>query len=305
MTAGSGPAGTAPTPASAWWLAIRPKTLTMAIVPVLTGAAAALSVTGSFALPQFLLALSAALAIQIGTNLFNDWRDAQTGLDTADRLGPTRVTASGLIAPDAVKRMAYAAFLYAAAAGALAVVIGGPAMAVIAATSILAGYCYSRGPWPISNSPFGEVFVLAFFGGVAVLGTYWLMVGTWSVAAIACGLQIGLPAAAVLLVNNHRDREGDAASGRRTLAILLGPDATRQLYRLFMVGACLFGIVVAVVTGSFGPLATLTALPLALSLSGAMAALPIGRDLNAILARTAQFQAVLGGLLVIGLLIGV
>jgi 1,4-dihydroxy-2-naphthoate octaprenyltransferase len=296
--------GTVAASASIWWMAIRPRTLSMAIVPVAVGAASAVAASGGFAVFGFLIALSVALAIQIGTNLLNDWRDGESGLDSAERLGPTRVTASGLIKPANVKRMAYIAFGCAAAAGLLAIVIGGWPMAVIGGASLVAGLGYSNGPRPISGTPFGEIFVLAFFGVAAVLGTHWLMAGAWSLGALACGLQIGLPAAAVLLVNNHRDREGDAASGRRTLAILLGPDRSRQLYGIIVLAACGLGVAVALATLSFGPLATLAALPLALALRQRMAAEPIGRGLNEVLVRTAQFQVLLGVLLVCGLLIG-
>ena len=297
--------GTVAASASIWWMAIRPRTLSMAIVPVVVGAASAVAATGSFAVLGFLIALSVALAIQIGTNLLNDWRDGEFGLDTEQRLGPTRVTASGLMKPADVKRMAYIAFGCAAVAGLGAILLGGWPMAVIGASSLVAGLGYSNGPRPISGTPFGEVFVLAFFGVAAVLGTHWLMAGTWSLGAIAAGLQVGLPAAAVLLVNNHRDREGDAASGRHTLAILLGPDRSRQLYGFIVLAACGFGAVVALATLSFGPLATLAVLPLAFALRQRIDAEPIGRGLNEVLVRTAQFQVLLGVLLVCGLLIGV
>jgi 1,4-dihydroxy-2-naphthoate octaprenyltransferase len=260
--------------------------------------------SGQFAVLAFLIALAVALAIQIGTNLLNDWRDGESGLDAADRLGPTRVTASGLMKPADVKRMAYIAFGCAAVAGLFAILVGGLPMLVIGAASLVAGLGYSNGPRPISGTPFGEVFVLAFFGVAAVVGTHWLMAGQWSVGAFACGLQIGLPAAAVLLVNNHRDRVGDAASGRRTLAILLGPDRSRDLYGYIVFGACGFGAVIALATLSFGPLATFAMLPLALALRRRMAAEPIGPGLNEVLVRTAQFQVLLGVLLICGLLIG-
>ncbi|WP_055038630.1 1,4-dihydroxy-2-naphthoate octaprenyltransferase [Blastochloris viridis] len=297
--------GTGAASASIWWMAIRPRTLSMAIVPVAVGAASAVAGSGRFAVLGFLIALAVALAIQIGTNLLNDWRDGESGLDTADRLGPTRVTASGLMKPADVKRMAYIAFGCAAVAGLFAIVLGGVPMLVIGAASLVAGLGYSNGPRPISGTPFGEVFVLAFFGLAAVVGTHWLMTGAWSLTALMCGLQIGLPAAAVLLVNNHRDRVGDAASGRRTLAILLGPERSQSLYGLIMVGACLFGVLVALTSLSFGPLATLAALPLALALRRRIAAEAVGPGLNEVLVRTAQFQVLLGVLLVCGLLIAV
>lgn len=287
---------------SPWWLAIRPRTLTMAIVPVVTGAVIAYAETARFALVPFLAALTVALAVQIGTNLLNDASDGESGLDRPGRLGPPRVTAEGLIKASEVKRAALLAFLAAALAGAVALVEGGLPILFIGIASLAAGWAYSRGPRPISATPFGEVFVLAFFGVAAVIGTHWLIAKAPSLVALLSGVVVGLPAAAVLLVNNHRDRDGDAIAGRRTLAIVLGIDGARRLYGALLIAAAVLGLPVALAAGAMGPALTMLATPLAASLYRLIAVEPIGRGLNALLARTARYQVIVAALLIAGLL---
>jgi 1,4-dihydroxy-2-naphthoate octaprenyltransferase len=293
----------APSSARVWWTAIRPRTLTMAVVPVLTGAVLAWHEAAMFRLWPFLAALASALSIQIGTNLLNDASDCESGVDRAGRLGPPRVTAQGWASPAEVKRGAMLAFLAAAVSGLYCVDAGGLPILVIGIASLAAGFAYSRGPVTISASAAGEMFVLVFFGVAAVTGTAWLMNLKPSLAAFPAGVLIGLPSSAVLLVNNHRDRLADERSGRRTLAIVLGVAATRQIYGMLLVFAALLGPAVGTALGTGWPSLTLLALPMALRLSSDMAAEPIGAGLNNLLGRTAGYQIVLAGLLCLGLTI--
>jgi 1,4-dihydroxy-2-naphthoate octaprenyltransferase len=217
-----------------WWLGSRPRTLTMAATPAIVGASLAWADGHALRWPVLALTLACALLIQAGTNLFNDVADFERGNDRADRVGPARVTASGWATPAQVRRAALLAFGGAAVCGAALVAVGGRPILVIGLLSLLCGWAYSCGPRPVSHGPYGELFVLAFFGVVAVTGSYFLQAGRWSAAAVASGVALGSIAAAVLLVNNHRDVQADLAAGRRTLAAALGPGRSRVLYAVLM-----------------------------------------------------------------------
>ena len=286
-----------------WWHAIRPRTLSMSVVPVLTGAVLAWTETGRFALVPVLAALIGALGIQIGTNLLNDASDGESGLDRPARLGPPRITAEGWASAAQVKAGALLSFLVAALAGLILVWIGGAPILAAGVASLLAGWAYSRGPAPISASPFGEVFVLIFFGVVALGGTYWLIAKAPSLMALCAGVLVGLPASAVLLVNNHRDRGGDALAGRRTLAIRIGLQATRRLYAAFL--GLTLGIALTMALAAARPALALplAAAPFAWSLAREMARAPIGFGLNLLLGRTAAFQALVAILFALGLVL--
>ena len=203
-----------------WWLAARPKTLTIAISPVILGTTLAWLEGGHIDSWLFALTLLAAVLIQAGTNLHNDAADEKA--DCVGRLGPTRVSAQGLLPAEKVRRAAYLCFAAAMLIGLYLVWRGGWPILVIGLASIAAGLAYSAGPRPISHTPLGELFVVLFFGLAGVIGTYWLQMHAVSARAVLGGLVVGLPAAAVLLVNNTRDVMQDAAAGRFTLAMWLG-----------------------------------------------------------------------------------
>ncbi|HFQ15039.1 MAG TPA: 1,4-dihydroxy-2-naphthoate octaprenyltransferase, partial [Rhodobacteraceae bacterium] len=161
-----------------WIMAIRPRTLTIALVPVMTGSALAYYDSGHFRFAVFLATLLAALLIQAGTNLLNDAADFHRGGDGPDRIGPPRVTASGWIPAPRIAQAAFGCFALAGLAGLYLVWAGGWGIMALGILSLLAAYSYSNGPWPISYTSFGEVFVVAFFGLAAVGGTYYLHSGT-------------------------------------------------------------------------------------------------------------------------------
>lgn len=212
-----------------WIIAARLKTVGLSVTPVLCGCWIA-SLATSVSTMLSLLAVLSAMSIQIGTNLWNDAADAERGTDTAERLGPPRMTALGLLDAATVKRAAALAFAMAVASGLPLVFAGGWPVIVIGLLSLLLGYSYSMGPLPLSHTPLGEVIVIAFFGIVAVMGTAHVLgaMPTWR--GFLAGVMMGLPSSAVLLLNNHRDRKTDAAAGRRTLAILAGEAGARALY---------------------------------------------------------------------------
>jgi len=290
---------------SLWIRAVRPRTLSISVAPIVVGVAHAFAGFGRVAVVPVVAATVSALAIQIATNLANDAADGDRGHDGPARLGPERVTGSRLMTAAEVRRGAIVATLVAALFGLVAVFHGGMPILMIGLASILAGWAYSNGPLPISATPTGEAFVVACFGVAAVIGIEWLASGAVAPAAAVLGIAIGLPAAAVLTVNNHRDRAEDAVNGRRTLAIVLGVGGSKVLYAGELFGAVAIGT--AAVT-SHGTAATLLvaacALP-ALLLSVKLARLPVGRDLNGRLAATAGFQTMLAMVIAVALIGGV
>lgn len=224
----------APSSARAWVLASRPATLPAAAAPVLVGAAAALATGAAFRPVVFLATLVCALLIQVGTNFANDYSDFHRGADTAERLGPVRVTQSGLLAPDAVRRGIVVVFGLATLLGGYLAWMGGWPIVAIGVASILAGLAYTGGPWPFGYHGLGDLFVFVFFGVVAVTGTAYLQTGAWSPLALAVSVPIGFLVTAIIVVNNLRDLPTDRVAGKRTLAVMLGDRATRLEYALLV-----------------------------------------------------------------------
>ncbi|MBU0751340.1 MAG: 1,4-dihydroxy-2-naphthoate polyprenyltransferase [Gammaproteobacteria bacterium] len=286
-----------------WLQAARPRTLPLAATPVLAGTALAWAEGATPAVGVALAALLAAMLIQVGTNLHNDAADHARGNDRADRLGPLRVTAAGWATAAQVHRAAFTAFGLAFLLGVYLAVGGGWPIVAIGLAALAAGAAYSGGPRPISHSCFGEVFVLLFFGFVAVGGSYYLQSGTLSVAALLAGAAIGGPAAAVLMVNNLRDLAADAAAGRRTLAAVLGEAGSRRAHALFMLLPFLLLPPLALVlpqrSGTW--LALLALVPTIAVLRRMRVA--SGAALNGVLADTARAQFVFGALLAAGCLL--
>ena len=274
-----------------WALAARLKTLSLSAAPVLAGSLLAAR-SGHWRHDVLAAALVAAAAIQTATNLWNDAADAESGADGDARLGPTRMTASGLLSAPDVRRGAHAMAMVAALAGLWLVVLGGPVILGLGVLSLALGYLYSMGPRPLSATPLGEGLVVLFFGVAAVAGTVFLHGGPVTPVVLLQGLFFGLPAAAVLLVNNHRDREADARAGRRTLAIILGSRPSRLLYAVLMMGSAIGSVALMPPCGWALPLAG-AVLGGAAWLSWRMWRLPISPALNRLLAETAVFQMIL------------
>ena len=228
-----------------WLLAIRPKTLPASIAPVLLGTAMAAG-DGVADWPTALMALVGAVMIQIGTNLANDYFDFQKGADTAERVGPLRVTQAGLIKPNSMK-CAIALVFSCAALTAIALILrAGWPIAVIAVLSILSGIFYTAGPRPLGYLGLGEIFVLIFFGPVAVAGTYYVQSFEINLAVILAGVPMGLFSAAILAVNNLRDIDTDRKSGKRTLAVRFGKSFAQLEYLIFIMLASLMPILIYV-----------------------------------------------------------
>jgi 1,4-dihydroxy-2-naphthoate polyprenyltransferase len=216
-------------PFSAWLLATRPKTLPAAISPVLVGCAVAWAEDG-FHLISALAAFAVALLLQIGANLANDVADFRRGADTADRLGPMRVTQGGLIPPRQVVWATVAVLLAAAVPGLYLVWRGGPVLAMLGLLAIVAAVTYTAGPKPFGYLGLGELFVFIFFGPVAVVGTAFVMTDDVTRLALLSAVAIGCLVTAILVVNNLRDIDTDRVAGKRTLAVRIGRGATRWEY---------------------------------------------------------------------------
>jgi 1,4-dihydroxy-2-naphthoate octaprenyltransferase len=280
-----------------WWVAIRPRTLTIAVAPVLAGTALAVADTGRLDLAPMAAALFGAVAIQAGTNLYNDVGDALRGGDQPLRQGPPRLTALGWASPARVRRAALIAFGLAALAGLYLAAVGGWPILALGAASLVAGWAYSGGPWPIAYTPLGEVFVIAFFGVGAVSGSYWLQAHALSPAAMISGAALGLVAAAVLLANNYRDMEADRLAGRRTLAIRMGCEPSKALYAVLLLLP--FALLASPIGPGYGWIALL-ALPLALRLIRRFVTEARGPAFNLILGHTARLELVVAALIAVG-----
>ena len=286
---------------SHWILAARPKTLVVSLTPLLVGGALAYADTGSFHLLPWLAALLAAMFIQIGTNLHNDAADFDRGADTPERIGPKRATAEGWLDSAMVKRGAAISFAIAFLLGIYLVWVGGWPIVILGLSSIAAGYAYTGGPRPIAYTPLGELFVLLFFGLAAVGGVYYLQTMTLTWSAAVAGIFVGLPAAAVLVINNYRDLDTDRRAKKHTLIHYIGRPAGRWLYGLMILAS----LVLALMLNPTPPLRWLPlfALPRAVWLIHQLGVLPIDTRLNQLLARTAQYQLLVGLLFSAGLLL--
>ncbi|MDP2654165.1 MAG: 1,4-dihydroxy-2-naphthoate polyprenyltransferase [Candidatus Omnitrophota bacterium] len=244
-----------------WTLAARPKTLPAAIAPVVMATGMAFG-DGIHHWPSAAVAMAAALLIQIGTNLANDYFDFKKGADTEERKGPTRVTQAGLVSPSGIVAAMTLTFLLAAACCVWLMLRAGWPIAVIGALSILSGIFYTAGPRPLGYLGLGEIFVLVFFGPVAVAGTYYVQSFEMNYAVILAGLGPGLLSAAILAVNNLRDIPTDSRSGKRTLAVRFGKVfAQREYLALVLLAGALPALIFALIQDHLGILACV-ALPL-------------------------------------------
>ncbi len=214
-----------------WLAATRPRTLPAAVAPVLVGTALAWR-DGKFDGAAAGLCLVFALLVQVGTNFANDYYDFIKGADTAARVGPRRAVASGLIAPVTMKRAMGAVFAAAFLSGLGLIAWGGPWLLGIGLASILCGFAYTGGPFPLGYHGLGDVFVFVFFGLVAVCTTYFVQAGQVTSAAWLAAVPMGLLAANILVVNNYRDAETDAVAGKRTLVVRFGRGFARTQFGL-------------------------------------------------------------------------
>lgn len=291
---------------SPWLLAARPKTLTASLSPVMLGTGLAVAFSPRpvpFGLAG--LALASALCIQIGSNLVNDAADFVRGADTSERIGPVRVTQSGLLGGRHVMAGAAGFFVLAALLGIPLVLAGGAPIVVIGLLSIVAGYAYTAGPFPLAYLGLGEVFVLLFYGLAAVKGMAYVLTGTGiSPWAELAALQAGLQSSALLAVNNTRDVAGDVLAGKRTLAVRFGGGFARAEIAVLVALPYLLGVLWIPAGHPWAAALPLLTLPLAWRLVHGVWTEPPSRKFNLFLAQTALLQLVFCALAAVGLVLG-
>ena len=269
-------------------LAARPRTLPAAAAPVFLGTAFAVE-WGGFHLLSAVLALVGALLIQIGTNFSNDYADFVHGADTADRVGPLRVTQAGLVSPEAMRRATVLVFAAAVAAGAYLIWRGGWPVLAIGVASIVSGILYTAGKKSIGYLGLGDIFVFVFFGPIAVAGTFYVQALTLSWEVVLVGLGPGFLSVCILLANNIRDVEGDRIAGKRTLVVRFGRAVGVRVYELGIVGAAIVPVVLVSLVGDHaGALAASLVAPAALPQIRKLRHEPEPARLNPVLGATAR-----------------
>ena len=218
-----------------WVAGARPRTLPAAVSPVLVGSGAA-AYSDGFAPVRAALALLLAVSLQVGVNYANDYSDGVRGTDTG-RVGPRRLVGSGSATPEAVRRAALIALGVGAVTGAALAAASSWWLLLVGAAAIAAAWSYTGGSRPYGYRGFGEVSVFVFFGLVAVLGTTYVQLGSVNQPAVAGAVGVGALACAILVANNLRDIPTDAATGKRTLAVVIGDQHTRRLYAALLATA--------------------------------------------------------------------
>jgi 1,4-dihydroxy-2-naphthoate octaprenyltransferase len=286
-----------------WVLAGRPKTLPAAAAPVIMGTAMALG-DNVVHISSAIVALLCALLIQIGTNFVNDYADFKKGTDNGERIGPLRVTQAGLVSPAQMKHAIIIVFSISIMMGLFLVYRGGWPIVIIGTLSIIFGFLYTMGPLPLGYIGLGDVFVLIFFGPVALGGTYYVQALSINWMVILAGFSPGLISVAILTVNNLRDIDGDRKAGKKTLAARFGRNFAMNEYFYSILIACLLPAVITITTGKykFISLAVLTLLftPKAFK---AVFAKTDGPSLNTALGDTGKLLLIYGILFSIGWLI--
>lgn len=296
------PAHALPAPGSlrAWILAVRPPTLTAAIVPVAVGTGVAVR-DGYWQPMAALAALVGAIALQIGANFANDLSDFRRGADNESRLGPPRATQLGLLTERQVVGAILTSFGVATLAGLYLVYVGGWAIVAIGLASMLAAVTYTGGPWPFGYRGLGELFVFVFFGVVAVAGTYYVQAGEIAGHVIGASIPVSLTVTAILVVNNVRDIDTDRLAGKYTLAVYLGRRLARTEFVLVVAGA--YAAAAALwLLGDFSGWVLLSwlSVPAAFVPVGAVLAKTDGPALNQALRSTARLHLLFGMLLAVG-----
>ncbi|HJU57732.1 MAG TPA: 1,4-dihydroxy-2-naphthoate polyprenyltransferase [Actinomycetota bacterium] len=286
-----------------WLQGARPSTLGASVTPVVVGTAAA----GSLIAWRLVAALVVGLGLQVGVNLANDYQDGMRGVDTAARLGPRRLTASGIASPRSVLLASLGCVLLAGFAGLALALATTWSLVPIGALAMLALWLYSGGPRPYAQLGLGEVMVFVFFGVMATAGSAYVQVERVPNAAWWASVPVGLFAVAILVANNLRDIATDAPAGKRTLAVRLGDRRTRVVYRACVVVAfasIIIGVLVDLADQGSGlppwSMLALAAMPLAVASLRAVGRAE-GRALVPVLVATARLQVVFGALFAMGL----
>ncbi len=262
----------------------RPKTLAAGVVPVWAGGVLAWKLSGAFDAWLWVCTLLGALCIQIATNFYNDAVDGKKGADGEGRTGPRRLTGTGEMSFAQVMGIGTAFLVGAAFFGAFLVMERGWLMLVIGLPSLFFAYGYTGGPFPLAYRGLGELFVIVFFGFVAVMGTVFIQTGTWPREAVLLGGQIGLLSAVLISVNNFRDREGDALVGKRTLAVRLGRKVAAAVIWLEIKIAAFLGVAWLAMDYPLFGLASMPVLVIGMRIIWGVLTLPPDQRMNRLLA---------------------
>lgn len=286
-----------------WLLATRPKTLPAAVAPILVGSAAAFA-DGFFSVLAAVACLVGATLLQVAVNLANDYFDAKNNIDSEERLGPVRVTQSGLIPPSQVKGAMILCLVLAGAVFSYLSCLGGLPIVIIGVASVLGALGYSGGPYPLASHGLGELFVFIFFGLVAVCGTYYIQAGTLNWFAVAVSVPPGLLITAIMVINNLRDINTDQKAGKCTLAVILGRSGTIMEYRLLLLLSYLIPVGVwGMGLKTWYILLPLLSLPLGLKLWQDIESC-VGSELNTTLAKTAKLSLMFSIAFAVGIIVG-
>lgn len=291
-----------PGPVRAWLAASRLPTLAAAVVPVAVGAAVA-HVAGGFRLWPTMVAAWGAIWIQLGTNFANDVFDFEKGADTEDRLGPTRAVQAGWLSAEQMRRGMWVAFAMAALGGLVLTFLAGLPILIIGILSIVSGIAYTGGPFSLGYNGLGDVFVMLFFGFVAVAGTAYANMLSVPTLAWWAAIPAGALATAILVVNNLRDRPTDVLVGKRTLAVRFGRGPALAEYALLLLVS--YGVPLVLWLQGANPWIFLPwiTLPLAADAWRGVGSLH-GKALNGVLVATARLLIVFGLLFTLGLVFG-
>lgn len=281
------------TPFRIWVEAARPKTLPAAVIPVLVGSALAYR-AGAFHWAPALLCLAFALLVQIGTNFANDYGDFVKGADQPDRLGPRRAVAAGMVTPRAMATATALVFGTAFVLGLSLIHWGGWVLLPIGVASLLFGWGYTSGPFPLAYHGLGDLFVFIFFGLVAVGGTFYVMTGSITGPALLAAVPVGLLATNILVVNNHRDADTDARANKRTLVVRFGRGFAVWQYAVSFVVALLAPALLAYLGREWTLALPVVLAPFAWHLTQRLRRGGDGPTLNALLAATAKFLLAFG-----------
>jgi len=272
------------------------------VIIVVAGTALAWADLGRINIVTMLLTAVAASLIQGGTNLYNDAGDYERGADSPERLGPPRAAAQGWLSVRRIKTAAFMVFTLAFVVGIHLAFTGGLPIVIIGVLALACGYAYTGGPKPIGYTILGELFVIAFFGVAAVTGSYYLQADAITGAIFIAGIALGLPAAAILVVNNHRDRGTDAAAGKCTLAMRLGPRGT--IVEFAALYSLAYAAVVWLGAARHDPSVirwVALSLPWAIWLVVRLATAPVDQSLNRLLAQATVFHLCFSMLLTVGI----
>ncbi len=285
----------------AWIAAIRPKTLPAGILPVMVGSAAAYHDNG-FAVIPALIALVCAILIQILTNFINEIYDFRKGADTAERLGPLRTVANGIISESMMMKASILVATVTFALGLWLVWIAGWAILLIGLLSLLMAWAYTGGPYPLAYKGLGEIFVILFFGIAAVMGTYYAQTGYWSYDTLFLALPLGLLSSNLLSINNIRDRETDSKAQKRTIATRIGRKNAELVLDMQTLLSYVFPIILYFRGYSYPILLPLLTLPIAVIMLKSVKSRD-GRELNISLQDSAKLLVIFGLVLTIGVLL--